>query len=105
MYSFSQNNMSSKETCEPDKKTNPACHDDSPVAGSTDAIQEKNASDLESGMFNPSTETVSTTAPTAETDHNIIYWSGPDDPENPLNWSRRKRVSHVTLVSVITFIS
>ncbi|KAE9379894.1 MFS general substrate transporter [Stipitochalara longipes BDJ] len=44
-------------------------------------------------------------APSAERDYDIVDWDGPNDPENPLNWPRRKRVSHVVLVSVITFIS
>ena len=40
-----------------------------------------------------------------EDDQNIVGWNGPSDPENPMNWASHKRVYHVVLVSVITFIS
>jgi hypothetical protein len=97
--------MSSSQPNEPKIDVNSASDDDSPVIGSIDSIQEKQASDLESGIFDSSTEAVPATSPNTDRDNDIIYWSGPEDPENPLNWSRKKRVSHVALVSVITFIS
>ncbi len=97
--------MWSNELDDSDKNSNPACHDDLPVAKSTDATQEKEATDLESGIFNPSVDTVSMRASSAERYHDIVDWDGPNDAENPLNWPRRKRLSHVVLVSVITFIS
>ncbi|KAI0161039.1 major facilitator superfamily domain-containing protein [Hypoxylon sp. FL1284] len=34
----------------------------------------------------------------------VIDWDGPDDPENPLNWSSGKRWGHVTIVSLLTFL-
>lgn len=30
-------------------------------------------------------------------------WTGPDDPENPFNWSMTKRVYHVTIVGLMGF--
>lgn len=33
-------------------------------------------------------------------DPNIVHWNGPDDPENPLNWVRSKRVVHIGYVSI-----
>ncbi|KAI9658975.1 MAG: hypothetical protein M1821_001935 [Bathelium mastoideum] len=48
----------------------------------------------------------STTA-TDETpkDANTVDWSGPDDPENPMNWSSRKKITAIGLVSLITLLS
>ena len=38
-------------------------------------------------------------------DPNIVWWSGPDDPENPLNWSERVKLGNVAVISMITFIT
>ncbi len=38
-------------------------------------------------------------------DANIVWWDGPDDPENPYNWSGWKKTVNIGLVSCITFIS
>ncbi|KAF1815011.1 multidrug resistance protein [Eremomyces bilateralis CBS 781.70] len=38
-------------------------------------------------------------------DPNVVDWDGPDDPANPLNWSRSLRIGHVVLVSILTLIS
>lgn len=35
----------------------------------------------------------------------IVDWDGENDPENPLNWSKSKRISQVVLVSAITMIT
>ena len=36
---------------------------------------------------------------------NIVDWDGPNDSANPLNWSKRIRIGHVALVSIITLIA
>lgn len=33
-----------------------------------------------------------------------ISWDGPEDVENPTNWSGRKILSHVIIVSMLTFL-
>ncbi|EEH10067.1 polyamine transporter 1 [Histoplasma capsulatum G186AR] len=38
-------------------------------------------------------------------DPNLVTWSGPEDPENPLNWSRPAKWAAVLIVSSFTFIS
>ena len=38
-------------------------------------------------------------------DPNIVDWDGPDDPENPLNWPTSKKLSTLSMVSIITFLS
>ena len=35
---------------------------------------------------------------------NIVTWNGPDDPENPANWSAVKTWGHVSIVSLLTFL-
>ncbi|KAK3376224.1 major facilitator superfamily domain-containing protein [Lasiosphaeria ovina] len=37
-------------------------------------------------------------------ENNMVSWDGPDDPENPINWSDRSRWGHVALVSALTFL-
>ncbi|OJD19133.1 hypothetical protein AJ78_00919 [Emergomyces pasteurianus Ep9510] len=38
-------------------------------------------------------------------DPNLVTWSGPEDPENPLNWSRPAKWASVLIVSFFSFIS
>jgi len=38
-------------------------------------------------------------------DPNIVFWDGPDDPQNPMNWRPMKKWGTVTLVSAITFLT
>ena len=38
-------------------------------------------------------------------DPNIVDWDGPDDRENPLNWSSSKKLVAMTLVSLVTMLS
>lgn len=40
-----------------------------------------------------------------ENDPNIVWWNGDDDPENPYNWSRLRRVTICVLISVLTFVT
>jgi hypothetical protein len=39
-----------------------------------------------------------------ESDTNVVWWDGDDDPENPMNWSERKRWSQVAIISLLTFL-
>ncbi|KAF2230587.1 MFS general substrate transporter [Viridothelium virens] len=38
-------------------------------------------------------------------DPNIVDWGGPNDPENPMNWSTVKKVTAIGNVSLITLLS
>jgi hypothetical protein len=40
-----------------------------------------------------------------EEDANIVFWDGPNDPENPMNWSPMKRWGTVAIVSALTFLT
>lgn len=41
--------------------------------------------------------------PPDEKDPNIIEWDGPDDPENPMNFSRRRKWTMTILLGFVTF--
>jgi hypothetical protein len=34
----------------------------------------------------------------------IVWWNGPDDPENPMNWSSTWKWVNICVISVISFI-
>ncbi|KAL8996588.1 MAG: hypothetical protein Q9169_003927 [Polycauliona sp. 2 TL-2023] len=38
-------------------------------------------------------------------DENLVTWDGPDDPQNPKNWSKQQRWAATIVVSSFTFIS
>lgn len=38
-------------------------------------------------------------------DPNVVTWEGPDDPENPLNWTKVRRWGTVIIVSALTFLT
>jgi hypothetical protein len=38
-------------------------------------------------------------------DPNVVTWDGPNDPENPMNWSSKEKVSAIAMVSLITLLS
>ncbi|TRX96546.1 hypothetical protein FHL15_002448 [Xylaria flabelliformis] len=50
------------------------------------------------------TEKIDTTAPNPD-DPNLVTWTGPDDPENPKNWTFGKKWAAVFTVSLFTLIS
>ena len=38
-------------------------------------------------------------------DRNVVFWDGPDDPENPVNWKESLKWGNVAAISAITFIT
>lgn len=38
-------------------------------------------------------------------DPNIVWWNGPNDPENPLNFNKITKVLNITIVSAICFVT
>lgn len=38
-------------------------------------------------------------------DLNVVDFDGPDDPENPMNWSSPKKTTAITVVSLMTLLS
>lgn len=45
------------------------------------------------------------TGQSLERDPTVVDWESPDDPENPKNWSMKKKWAATFIVSVFTFIS
>lgn len=35
---------------------------------------------------------------------NEVWWDGPDDPQNPMNWSSKRKWGCIIVVSAITFL-
>lgn len=35
----------------------------------------------------------------------VVDWEGEDDPENPLNWSSRRKAINVACISCLTFVT
>lgn len=56
-------------------------------------------------------QTATATQPTTEVreepsaNRNIVFWDGPDDPANPMNWSAKIKWSHIAIISCITFVT
>lgn len=38
-------------------------------------------------------------------DPNEVFWDGPDDTANPLNWSSTKKLFNIFILSVMTFLT
>ena len=47
----------------------------------------------------------STRSKKGEKDINLVTWDGPDDPDNPKNWTKKKKWAATITVSLFTFIS
>ena len=74
--------------------------DDDPEKGS------EKANDLEAGHKSGSTSLTEAEVQTSEPqDQNVVWWDGPDDPENPLNWSEGLKLGNVAVISMVTFIT
>ncbi len=62
--------------------------------------------DPEAGHRSSSTNRTEAEIPVDELqDPNIVWWDGPDDPENPLNWSESLKMGNVAIISLVTFIT
>ena len=48
-------------------------------------------------------------APTIERvatkDVNLVDWSGPDDPEKPLNWTKKKKWTNMMIIGALTLLT
>lgn len=38
-------------------------------------------------------------------DPNVVDFDGPDDPENPMNWSSAKKTTAIVIISLMTLLS
>ena len=74
--------------------------------GSRTTLNTDGKTDLEAGKSDPKSEdTRSVNRIEKEIDPNIVDWDGPNDPQNPLNWSLALKWSNIAVLSSITFIT
>lgn len=45
------------------------------------------------------------TSVSLEKDANLVDWNGPDDPEKPLNWSKKKKWTNMMLIAALTLLT
>lgn len=64
------------------------------------SFHEKN--DLEAG---PRTDETTIEKDESSRDPNIVDWDGPNDPENPLNWTKKQKISATVSIALITFLT
>ena len=38
-------------------------------------------------------------------DPNAVFWDGPDDPQNPMNWTNRRKWLQIVLLSTLTVVT
>jgi hypothetical protein len=65
-----------------------------------DAIGENNKKDFASEGASKGEQTSKDEVPPAVPDPNIVDWDGPEDPENPRNWSKAKKMLNISLISL-----
>lgn len=81
--------------------------DEEKTGGTHDSLD---AGQVERGSRLPETATSSPDAPVdgptgAPKDEYLVDWDGPDDPQNPLNWSRGKKAAIMVTLSALTFVT
>ena len=72
------------------------------TSSSTNSSSTRNDEDVEKAQPTAQTQ------PTSMTNHedpNVVFWDGPDDPENPMNWSFKLKLGSVALVSTWTLLT
>ncbi|KAI0911295.1 major facilitator superfamily domain-containing protein [Ustulina deusta] len=71
------------------------------------ADTEKPSRDSVAGTKSPSQleADVPSVGSTKETDPDVVNWDGPDDPQNPMNWSTAKKGVSIAIVSTMTLLS
>jgi hypothetical protein len=71
-----------------------------PTASSRDLSTQPNV-DPEKGFIQPATAEQKQTP----NDPNIVDWDGPDDPENPLNWTSKRKFGATMSIALITLLT
>lgn len=79
-------------------------------AGGAHSLKEKEIGDLEKGEQSAEHSVVEEeqdvrAGEEEPTDPDTVWWDGPDDPQNPMNWSEIKKWATVAAVSGITFLT
>lgn len=72
---------------------------------SNGASHHTGAGDLEKGVTPDSEGKDAHAVVEGEDDPNVVWWDGPDDPENPMNWPSWRKVLTCTIISFLTFVT
>ncbi|KAL9596046.1 MAG: hypothetical protein Q9219_006062 [cf. Caloplaca sp. 3 TL-2023] len=91
-----ESDLSDRDSREENEKTNP----NEPEGAVDTRDRVLNARDLEAPL-----EKKQSAKSAKAKDPNLVTWEGPDDPENPKNWSNKRRWAATVVVSSFTFIS
>lgn len=70
-----------------------------PGSSPAEGLTEKGIKDIESQSGELEQETSS------QHDKYLVDWDGPDDQENPLNWTPKKKSANIAVLSCLTFTS
>lgn len=91
----------------PEKYTSPTKHESAADKEMGVGVEKDMEKDLEKNEL--SAESLSTVEMNEDTseppDPNIVWWDGPTDPQNPMNWSWTKKWGTIMIVSAITFLT
>lgn len=65
------------------------------------------SSEKASALFSRDIEagTQSTARQDETPDPDLVGWDGLDDPENPMNWPKQRKIINVSLISLFTFLA
>jgi hypothetical protein len=58
----------------------------------------QSGADLEKGLSGPPNRTID------ENGKIVVNWTSVNDPENPKNWARKKKILNVVIISAMTFL-
>jgi hypothetical protein len=61
--------------------------------------------DLESGSAPSETADKPDETQTEPRDPNLVDWDGPDDPQNPMNWTLKRKMIITSCISIITLLT
>lgn len=77
------------------------------VNSSTSLLKDGNNTpqDIEKGSTTFGNNVVGPVEQPPPPDEDLVNWNGPDDPQNPMNWSTAKKITAIGIVSLITFLS
>ncbi|KAG8525233.1 uncharacterized protein KY384_008877 [Bacidia gigantensis] len=72
---------------------------------SSEASSQEKDLDLEAQPASAPDEKHTDPANAGAPDPNVVDFDGPDDPQNPRNWSAKKKWANITVISSITFLT
>lgn len=70
----------------------------------TSSIAQSDVTQVEDPEKGTSPEVLVTSA-SPEKDANLVDWDGPDDPEKPLNWSKKRKWTNMMLIAALTLLT